>query len=102
MEPALNNIATSLHTDWSQVPVENIGEGIARQMIVGEKIMICRLRFAPHTITPAHDHPHEQMTLVERGRVLLPSAASSGLPRRAMFFIFLPVFGTVRQCSKKK
>ena len=70
MEPALNNIATSLHTDWSQVPVENIGEGIARQMIVGEKIMICRLRFAPHTITPAHDHPHEQMTLVERGRVL--------------------------------
>lgn len=41
-------------------------------MIVGEKVMICRLRLAPHThvVTQAHDHPHEQMTLVERGRVL--------------------------------
>ena len=40
-------------------------------MIVGEKLTICRLRFAPHIVTPPHDHPHEQMTIVERGRVLL-------------------------------
>jgi quercetin dioxygenase-like cupin family protein len=58
------------HTDWSQIPVEQIEEGIERQMIVGEKLMICRLRFAPHVVTPAHDHPHEQITFVERGRVL--------------------------------
>ena len=32
--------------------------------------MICRLHFEPRTVTPSHDHPHEQMTLVERGRVL--------------------------------
>ena len=58
------------HTDWTSVPVEHLEAGIERQMIVGEKVMICRLRFAPHVVTPAHDHPHEQMTLVERGRVL--------------------------------
>jgi quercetin dioxygenase-like cupin family protein len=58
------------HTDWAQVPVEIVGEGIERQMIVGEKVMVCRLRFAPYVETPAHDHPHEQMTLVERGKVL--------------------------------
>ena len=58
------------HTDWTSVPVEQLEEGIHRQMIVGEKVMICRLRLAPHVVTPAHDHPHEQMTLVERGRVL--------------------------------
>jgi quercetin dioxygenase-like cupin family protein len=58
------------HTDWTSVPVEQLEGGIQRQMIVGEKVMICRLRFAPHVVTPAHDHPHEQMTLVERGRVL--------------------------------
>ena len=58
------------HTDWTSIPVEPLEEGIQRQMIVGEKVMICRLRFAPHVVTPAHDHPHEQMTLVERGRVL--------------------------------
>jgi quercetin dioxygenase-like cupin family protein len=56
--------------DWSGVPVEQLEEGIERQMIVGEKLMVCRLRFAPHVTTPAHDHPHEQLTFVERGRVL--------------------------------
>jgi quercetin dioxygenase-like cupin family protein len=58
------------HTDWSQIPVNQIEEGIARQMIVGEKLMICRLRFAPHIVATAHEHPHEQLTLVEKGPVL--------------------------------
>ena len=58
------------HRDWSSVPVEQLEPGIERQMIVGENLMICRLRFQPHVTTPAHDHPHEQMTIVERGRVL--------------------------------
>jgi quercetin dioxygenase-like cupin family protein len=58
------------HTDWASIPVEQLDAGIERQMIVGEKVMICRLRIAPNIVTPAHDHPHEQMTIVERGRVL--------------------------------
>ena len=59
----------ALITDWSSVPVENIAEGIDRQMIVGENIMICRLRFDAFVITPAHRHPHEQMTFVMQGKV---------------------------------
>jgi quercetin dioxygenase-like cupin family protein len=58
------------HTDWSRVPVEALGDGTERQMIVGERVMLCRLRFAPRVVTPPHEHPHEQITLVERGRVL--------------------------------
>jgi quercetin dioxygenase-like cupin family protein len=58
------------HTDWSRVPVEVLGDGTERQMIVGERVMVCRLRFAPRVVTPPHEHPHEQITLVERGRVL--------------------------------
>ena len=58
------------HTNWTKVPVKQLEAGIERQMIVGENVMICRLRIAPNVVTPAHDHPHEQMTLVERGRVL--------------------------------
>ncbi|MDT4966075.1 MAG: hypothetical protein QOJ64_812 [Acidobacteriota bacterium] len=57
-------------TNWDNVSVERLEEGIERQMIVGEKLMICRLRFAPGIVTPAHDHPHEQITFVEKGRVL--------------------------------
>jgi quercetin dioxygenase-like cupin family protein len=59
-----------LHTDWASIPVEQLDAGLQRQMIVGERMMICRLRIAPHVVTPAHDHPHEQMTLVESGRAL--------------------------------
>jgi quercetin dioxygenase-like cupin family protein len=59
-----------LQTDWASLPVQQVSEGIKRQMIVGERVMICRFQFAPHLVTPAHEHPHEQMTLIEQGRVL--------------------------------
>ena len=58
------------HYNWADVPIEKIGDGIERQMIVGDQLMVCRLRFAPHVVTAAHDHPHEQITIVEQGRVL--------------------------------
>ena len=57
------------HRDWTSVAIERIAEGIERQMIWGELAMVCRLRFAPHVVTAAHAHPHEQITLVERGKV---------------------------------
>jgi quercetin dioxygenase-like cupin family protein len=58
------------HLDWEGIPVEEVGEGIKRQLIVGERLMLCRLLIAPHTVTTPHEHPHEQITLVEKGRVL--------------------------------
>jgi len=54
---------------WDDVRVERVADGIERQMIVGARLMVCRLRFHPHVATPAHSHPHEQVTLVEKGRV---------------------------------
>ena len=58
----------ALVTDWKTIPVEQIAEGIERQMVVGQNIMICRLKFEPFVVTPAHSHPHEQMTLVMKGK----------------------------------
>ena len=60
--------ASTQHVNWATVPVEILEEGIERQLVVGDDLMLCRLRFAPHVVTAAHDHPHEQITLVERGR----------------------------------
>lgn len=57
------------HWDWANVPIENLAVGIERQMIVGDRLMVCRLRFAANVVTPPHDHPHEQLTLVESGQV---------------------------------
>ena len=56
--------------DWNSIPVEHLAEGIERQMVWGERLMVCRLRFAPRVVTAIHSHPHEQMTLVVAGRVL--------------------------------
>jgi quercetin dioxygenase-like cupin family protein len=61
-------LAAFQHRDWSRIPAEQIAEGVVRQMIHGDRIMVCRLTIAAHTVTPIHTHDHEQMTLVERGR----------------------------------
>ena len=61
--------ASTQHVNWATVPVEILEEGIERQLVVGDDLMLCRLRFAPNVVTAAHDHPHEQITMVERGRV---------------------------------
>ena len=55
--------------NWDSIPRETLAEGVERQMIYGATLMICRLTFAPGTVTTAHDHVHEQMTMVEKGRV---------------------------------
>ena len=60
---------TALVTDWDTIPVDHPSPGIARQMVVGENIMICRFRFDAFLVTPEHTHPHEQMTLVIQGNV---------------------------------
>ena len=58
----------ALVTNWKTIPVEQIAKGIERQMAIGQNIMICRLKFEPFVVTPAHRHPHEQMTLVMKGK----------------------------------
>lgn len=55
--------------NWATIPREQLSDGIVRQLVYGGRLMICRLTLAPGTITTAHDHVHEQMTIVEKGRV---------------------------------
>jgi quercetin dioxygenase-like cupin family protein len=55
--------------NWAAAPIQRIADGIERQIVSGDRIMICRLSFAPGVGTAVHSHPHEQMTIVEQGRV---------------------------------
>lgn len=59
----------ALVTDWTKIPAEQVAEGIKRQMVVGENVMVCRFTFDPFVVTDVHSHPHEQMTLVVKGKV---------------------------------
>src|SRR5712691_10743141 len=72
-----NAASGAQHLNWSTIPIEHPAEGIERQMFVGEKLMICRFRFAPFLVTPEHSHPHEQMSLVVTGRVRFLSKVRS-------------------------
>jgi quercetin dioxygenase-like cupin family protein len=63
------SVLSAQHVNWSGVPAERVGDGIERQMVWGDRVMVCRLRIAPRTVTPVHSHPHEQVTLVEQGPV---------------------------------
>ena len=58
----------ALVTDWTKVAAEQVAEGIRRQMVVGENVMVCRFTFDPFVVTDVHSHPHEQMTLVVQGK----------------------------------
>lgn len=77
MQPAA---LAAQHTSWQAIAAERVADGIDRQMIWGERLMVCRITFAPRVVTPVHTHPHEQITIVERGRVLFTIA---GEPRVA-------------------
>ena len=59
----------ALVTDWEKLPYEQQAPGIQRQMVVGENFMMVRFTFEPFLVTPEHTHPHEQMTLVVKGKV---------------------------------
>ena len=56
--------------NWDEIPVETLDNGALRQLFTGDNLMMCRLVFPPNLETPAHEHPHEQMTIVQRGKVL--------------------------------
>jgi len=60
---------SALVTDWSKIETVQTADGIKRQMVVGKNVMICRFTFDPFVITAEHTHPHEQMTLVVKGKV---------------------------------
>ncbi len=78
------------HVGWASIPVEEIAPGIERQMIWGERLTVCRLRFAPRVVTAAHSHPHEQITLVERGRVLFVVEGESRTATAGDVLVFPP------------
>lgn len=110
---------SALITDWSKIPVENIAEGIERQMVVGQNVMICRFKFAPFVVTAEHSHPHEQMSLILKGNVKftvgdeklivsagdvlhLPSGVWHGATMLDEEVILIDIFSPIREDFLKK
>ena len=53
--------------DSSQIPRQEIAEGVTIRTMWGEKIMMSLIECAPRSVVPLHTHPHEQAGTVLQG-----------------------------------
>lgn len=52
---------------WDDVPMEEVAEGMTRQIVTGEKMTIARIYFDDGFTVPLHSHENEQVTQVVEG-----------------------------------
>jgi quercetin dioxygenase-like cupin family protein len=55
------------HYNWNQVPTVELSPGLTRQMIHTPRMTILRVSFKKGVATPAHQHTHEQVTMLTSG-----------------------------------
>jgi quercetin dioxygenase-like cupin family protein len=55
------------HINWDDIEREELAEGLARQMMTGEKAMVAKLFISKNAVVPKHHHFNEQVTLVISG-----------------------------------
>ncbi len=58
---------------WSDLDVAPLLAGITGSAIIGSRVMLCRFRYDPYVIEPAHSHESEQLSYVIEGRVRFQS-----------------------------
>ena len=56
--------------DWSAIAKEQMNPAFARQVIHGEKMTIALVTLAKGSSVPVHQHPNEQICLLQSGRLL--------------------------------
>jgi quercetin dioxygenase-like cupin family protein len=64
----LSEKLSALTTNWDEVPVQILDDNVRRQLITGQQMMLCRIQAPPNIVLAIHSHPHEQITMVQRGR----------------------------------
>lgn len=52
---------------WDDVPMEQVVDGMARQIVTGERMTIARIYFDDGFVVPLHSHENEQVTQVIEG-----------------------------------
>ena len=55
------------HTNWDDIPVEQLNPLIGRQFIVGTNVMIARVLLKKGAVVPLHHHHNEQVSYILEG-----------------------------------
>jgi quercetin dioxygenase-like cupin family protein len=54
---------------WNDLPKEQLGEGMARRFIWGERLMMSQIESKAGNMVPKHHHDNEQLSNVISGRM---------------------------------
>ncbi len=52
---------------WDDIPMEQVADGMRRQIVTGEKMTVARIYFEDGFVVPLHAHENEQITQVLQG-----------------------------------
>lgn len=56
-------------TNWRNRQLKELPGGIQRRVISTDKVMVVQYLYEPNAVFPAHQHPQEQIVLVEKGEL---------------------------------
>jgi quercetin dioxygenase-like cupin family protein len=55
------------HTNWNDIPIEQLNPLIGRQFLVGTNVMIARVLLKQGAVVPLHHHHNEQLSYILEG-----------------------------------
>ena len=55
------------HTNWDNIPIEQLNPLIDRQFLVGTNVMIARVLLKQGAVVPLHHHHNEQVSYILEG-----------------------------------
>ncbi len=56
---------------WPELPEEKIGADMCRKLLWGQNVMVVRVELQPRATVDIHEHVSEQITMIERGSIIL-------------------------------
>ena len=57
--------------NWDQIPEKEVIKGLFAKIVHTDNMTIVRWRILKNSVLPEHKHPHEQITMVLEGDLLL-------------------------------
>jgi quercetin dioxygenase-like cupin family protein len=64
---------------WDHVPEEQMTPSLSRRVIHGEKMTVALIHVRKGAVVPVHQHVHEQLSMVQSGRLLFTVTGEQAL-----------------------
>ena len=78
------------HISWESIPLEKLGEGIARRYLCGERITVAQFELKKGALVPEHAHANEQISCVLEGALRFVLAGEPVVVRAGEVLVIPP------------